>query len=118
MLGWAQAAEPGCRRAVHASQLMRKIFRMRSVTLVLAGLLICAGLGVATHALDHGGQPNDAVCSFCISASHGKAPPPALVVDSVPALLAIGECTASFLPASSRTAPVPPARAPPPEAIV
>ncbi|MBA3564891.1 MAG: hypothetical protein H0W33_12985 [Gammaproteobacteria bacterium] len=97
---------------------MRKILRKRSFALIVAGLLVFAGLGAATHALDHGGQSVDAVCSFCVSSAHGKAPPPALVLESVPALLAIGELTASSLPTSSRAAHVPPARAPPLEAIV
>lgn len=95
--------------------LIRHALRRRLV-LALASCLFLAGLGVATHAPDHGGQPNDTVCGFCLSASHGKAPPPALVIESAAAVSAICEFTASTLPASSRAAPVPPARAPPLEA--
>ncbi|MGH8495914.1 MAG: hypothetical protein ACREVN_07235 [Gammaproteobacteria bacterium] len=97
---------------------MRKMLRKRCLTLLLAGLLICAGLGVATHALDHGGQPNDTVCGFCLSASHGKAPPSALMIGPAAAALAVCEFAASSLTATSRVAPVPPARAPPLEAII
>lgn len=87
----------------------------RSIAIALIGVMIVAGLGVVTHSLDHGGKPADSICSFCASAAHGKAPPPAIHIGPQAATAIVWESTdPTWSPISLATLPPPP-RAPPSE---
>lgn len=92
---------------------MRKVVHKRSIALLVAGLLVFAGIGAVTHTLDHAGKPTDVVCSFCISAAHGKAPSPALAIDSSAAPSASWCVTDAATPIISHSALAPPVRAAP-----
>lgn len=94
---------------------MRNVARKRRITLILAGLLIFTGLGAVTHTVDHAGKPADAVCSFCVSAAHGKAPPSAILVEPQAVTSTAWQSADLVRSYSSHAALLPPARAPPPE---
>lgn len=94
---------------------MSIVERKRRITWVLAGLLIFAGLGAVMHTLDHDGQPADAVCGFCATATHGKAPPLAILVEWQAVSSAVWPSADPASSHSAHTALLPPARAPPPE---
>ena len=106
-------AELALQVAVYPSEPMRQIVRKRGFALVIAGLLAVAGIGIAAHDTGHAGQSADGLCSFCISASHGKGPPPAFAMAASGAPGPAGPVTASDVPISLRGAQAPPARAPP-----